>query len=110
MPQRGGARSTLAACCPCEGDPTRRCSVVTGDWVARAQAFGGTFGPRSRLRDLRQVYADLLVGYAVEQMPDQVQPRTAFVVSGHNVPRRLWRVRGFEHALVCSRIIPPAPH
>ena len=65
------APEALAASCACEGDPARRCSVVIGDWVARAQAAGGTLGPRLRLRDLRQVYADLLVGYAVEQMPDQ---------------------------------------
>jgi hypothetical protein len=25
-----------------------------------------------------------------------------------NVPRRLWRVRGFDHALVCSSVIRPA--
>jgi hypothetical protein len=68
----GRACSTLAGSCAGEGDPTRR-AVVTGDWVACAQAFGGTLGPRLRVRDLRQVYADLFVGYAVEQRSDQIE-------------------------------------
>jgi hypothetical protein len=54
-------------------------SVVTGDRLARAQTHGSTLGPRLRLGDLRQVYVDLLVGDAVEQMPDEVQPGAALV-------------------------------
>jgi hypothetical protein len=51
---------------------THPSSVVNGDWLARAQALGSTFRPRLRLGNLRQVYVDLLVGDAIEQMSDQV--------------------------------------
>jgi hypothetical protein len=47
-------------------------SVVTWDRRSPAQPLDSTFRPRLRLGDLRQVYADLLVGDAIEQMPDQV--------------------------------------
>src|SRR6266516_1624045 len=85
-------------------------SVVTGDRLARAQTLGSTLGPRLRLGDLRQVYVDLLVRDAVEQMPDEIQPGAALVVGRDNVPGRLWRVGGLDHALVGRRVVPPAPH
>jgi hypothetical protein len=47
-------------------------SVVTGDRLARTQTLGSTLGPRLRLGDFWQVHDHLLVGNAVEQMPDQV--------------------------------------
>ena len=83
---------------------------MTGDRLARAQTLGSTLGPRLRLGDLRQVYVDLLVGDAVEQMPDQVQPGAALVVGRDDVPGRLRRVGGLDHALVGRRVVPPAPH
>ena len=63
-------------------------SVVAGNRLARAQTLGSILGPRLRLGDLRQVYVDLLVGDAVEQMPDQVQPGAALVVGRDDVPGR----------------------
>ena len=49
-----------------------RNSVAIGDRLPRAQMLGSTLGPRLRFGDLRQVHVHLLVGDAVEQMPDQV--------------------------------------
>src|SRR5205807_9033113 len=69
-------------------------SVTTGDRLARAEALAGTFGPRLRFGDLRQFDVDLLVGNAVEQVPDQIQPGAALVVGRDNVPGRLRRVGG----------------
>ena len=59
------------------GNASREASVVTGYRLARAQTFGSILRPRLRLGDLRQVYVHLLIGDAIEQMPDQVQPGAA---------------------------------
>ena len=80
------------------------------DRLARAQTFNSALRPLLRLRDLRQVFIDLFVGNAIEQVPDQVQPGTPLVVGRHDVPGRLRRVRSLDHALVGGRIVPPAPH
>src|SRR4030095_15657737 len=77
---RGTSRSTHAISVDWSSLPS---SVVTWDWLACTQALGSAFGPRLRLGDLRQVYVDLLVRYAVEQMPNQVQPCAALVVGWH---------------------------
>src|SRR3974390_1115098 len=70
-------------------------SVVIGDRLSCTQTLGSgdSLRPLLRLGDLlRQLYVELLVGDAVEQMPDQVQPGAALVVGRDDVPGRLWRV------------------
>jgi hypothetical protein len=79
---------------------------VTWDRLASTQTLCSILGPRLRLGDLRQVYVHLLIGDAVEQMPDQVQPGAALVVGRDDVPGRFWRVGRLDHALVGRRVAP----
>src|SRR4029078_10907857 len=86
-------------------------SVVAGNRLAgAAQTLGSILGPRLRLGDLGQIYIDLLVWDAVEQMTDEIQPRAPLVVGGDDVPGRRWRVGGPHYAIVGRRVVPPAPH
>jgi hypothetical protein len=57
--------------------------------LAKRYALAVCLRPRLRLGDLRQVHVDLLVGDAIEQMADQVQPGAALVVGRNDVPGRL---------------------
>src|SRR6516225_8853936 len=84
-------------------------SVVTGDRLSRTECLGSTLRPRLRLGDLRQIWVNLLVGDAIEQMSDQVQSGAPLIVGRDDVPRRLWRVGGLDHALVGRRVVPPSP-
>src|SRR6516165_9944026 len=81
-------------------------SVVAGNRHSRTESLRSTLRPQLRLGDLRQVCVDLLVGDAIEQMSDQVQPGASFVVGRDDVPRRLWRVGGLDHPLVGRRVVP----
>src|SRR3974390_2382133 len=86
-------------------------SVVISDRLSLSQALASPLRPWLRLGDfLRQVYGDLFVGDAFEQMSDQIEPGAALVVAGNNVPGRVWRVGGLDHALIGRGVIPPSPN
>src|SRR5271166_2239364 len=45
-----------------------------------------------------------LVGNQAEKMRDEVQTRAALIVAAHNIPRCVFRIRGFEHLIPSERI------
>ena len=68
-----------------------RASFVDFSVETEVCAVISTLRPRLRFgNDPRQVYVDLLVGDAIEQMSDQVELGAALVVGRDDVPGRLW--------------------
>ena len=60
-------------------------------------------------RQLDAVPRYLFIRKQAQQMRDTVEPRAAFVVSGHDVPRRDFRISCGDHLVPRARVVVPAP-